>query len=216
MKRFLSIFMCLVLVISASAVFTSCDSTDEPAATTTAETTATTTEEGTASSTTSTTTAATSATTTSTTASTSPAPAGCTLCVLDGIVFAYPEEWAVATSNGYTQITSPNQLSNIVVNPIEKTTLYDNLTAQQFTDIMSESLSNEGMTMSDVTANTVTSNGLSVNIYSYNATVAAYNVSMAQTLFVVTVGETTYSITLTEMTADADVANTIITTIRAK
>ena len=41
MKRFLSIFMCLVLVLSMSAIFASCDKSDEPAATTTAATTVT-------------------------------------------------------------------------------------------------------------------------------------------------------------------------------
>ena len=39
MKRFLSIFTCLALLLSMGAIFAACDEKDEPAATTTAATT---------------------------------------------------------------------------------------------------------------------------------------------------------------------------------
>lgn len=217
MKRFLSIFMCLVLVISASAVFASCDSTDEPAATTTAVTTATTTEEGTTSSTTSTTTAATSATTTSTTASTTastaPAPEGCELYVKDGIVFAYPNDWNKDASSGI--ISAPNGQKNIVVSYEDATTMYDNLSADQFYAMFAPMYAQLGWTISNVSARTATTNGLSVNVYSFETTLPQASAPMIQTLFTVTVGSRTYSIALSENSVDEALANTIIDTLRA-
>lgn len=213
MKRFLSIFMCLVLVISASAVFASCDSTAEPAATTTAATTATTTEEDTASSTTSTTTAATSATTTSTTASTAPAPEGCELYVKDGIVFAYPNDWNKDPSSGI--ISAPNGQKNIVVSYENATTMYDNLSADQFYAMFAPMYAQLGWTISNVSARTATTNGLSVNVYSFETTLPQASAPMIQTLFTVTVGSRTYSIALSENSVDEALANTIIDTLRA-
>lgn len=208
MKKFLSIFMCLVLVLSMSVIFASCDETDEPATTTAATTTA---EATTTATTTGSTTAAT--TTAATTATTAPAPEGYELYVNAGVVFAYPEGWTKNDASGI--ITSPNGQSNIVVTYEDATDVYHNLSADEFAAVMEPTYSTIGMSMSNVTARTEVSNGLSIRVFKFNTTVIAQNATMTQTLFVVTLGTRTYSVALSENTPDEAIANTIIATLRA-
>ena len=210
MKRFLSIFMCLALVLSLGAILASCDDSAEPAATTAATTVATTTAEDTT--TAATTTAAT--TTAATTATTAPAPEGCELYVKDGIVFAYPDDWNKDASTGI--ISAPNGQKNIVVTYEDATTMYDNLSADQFYAMFAPMYAQLGWTISNVSARTATTNGLSVNVYSFETTLPQASAPMIQTLFTVTVGSRTYSIALSENSVDEALANTIIDTLRAE
>lgn len=209
MKRFLSIFICLALLLSMSIIFASCDNADEPAATTTAATTTeATTEDSTPASSKASTTAAT------TTATSLAAPAGSKL-YSDGIVFAYPEEWTVTSSGAMTQIVAPNGQSNLVVTWETATNAYDTLSAAEFEAAMQPTYSALGMSMSNVTVRTETSNGLSVRVFKFNTTVIAQSATMTQTLFVVTVGDRTYSVALSENTPDETVTDTILATLRA-
>ena len=204
MKRFLSIFMCLVLVLSMSAIFASCDDKAEPAATTAATTTA-------ADTTTAATTTA--ATTTAATTTTPSAPDGDELYANAGVVFAYPEGWTKNDANGI--IVSPNRQSNIMVTYEDATDVYHNLSADDFAAVMEPTYSTMGMSMSNVTARTEVSNGLSIRVFKFNTTVIAQSATMTQTLFVVTLGTRTYSVALSENTPDEAIANTIIETLRA-
>lgn len=201
MKRFLSIFMCLVLVLSMSAIFASCDDKAEPATTTAATTTAADT----------TTAATTTAATTTAATTTFAAPAGSKL-YSDGIIFAYPEEW---TENSNGIIASPNGQKNITVVYEDATTMYDGLSADQFLAMFSPAYEQLGWSMANVTAKVETSNGLSINVYSFETTLPQPSATMIQTVFIVTIGERTYSVTLTENAVDAAIANTIIETLRA-
>jgi hypothetical protein len=205
MKRFLSIFMCLVLLLSMSVIFASCDEKDEPAVTTAATTTA----DGTTAATT--TAATTTAATTTAATTTFAAPAGSKL-YSDGIIFAYPEEW---TENSNGIIASPNGQKNITVSYEDATTMYDNLTADQFSAMFAPMYEQLGWSISNVTAKTVTSNGLSVNVFSFKTTLPQPSAAMIQTIFVVTVGNRTYSVALTENAVDEAIANTILETLRA-
>jgi len=194
--------MCLVLVLSMSAIFASCDDKAEPAATTAATTTA-------ADTTTAATTTA--ATTTAATTTTLSAPDGCKLYAEDGIVFAYPEDWTEASDI----ISAPNGQKNITVVYEDATTMYDGLSADQFSAMFAPAYEQLGWSMANVTAKVETSNGLSINVYSFETTLPQPSATMIQTVFIVTIGERTYSITLTENAVDAAIANTIIETMRA-
>ena len=214
MKRFLSIFICLALVLSLGAILASCDESATPAVTTAATTVATTTEaDGTTASTTTAATTTAATTTAATTASTAPAPEGCELYVKDGIVFAYPNDWNKDASSGV--ISAPNGQKNIVVSYENATPMYDNLSADQFYSMFAPGYAQLGWSISNVTAKTVTSNGLSVNVYSFETVLPQPSAPMIQTLFIVTVGGRTYSVALTENAVDEAIANTIIDTLRA-
>ena len=201
MKRFLSIFMCLVLVMSLCAILASCDDDGEPAATTAAAAT-TTADDAAATTTAATTTAAT---------TTVPAPDGYKLYAKDGISFAYPENWNKDDSTGIA--SAPNGQKNIVVTYEEATTMYDNLTADQFYAMFAPMYEQLGWTISNVSAKTVTTNGLTVHVYSFETVLPQPSAPMIQTLFLTTVGNRTYSVSLTENAVDEAIASTILATI---
>ena len=211
MKRFLSIFMCLVLVLSMSAIFASCDESDEPAATTTTAATTTAEEDvgnvggGSSQKPKSTTTA-------TTTATTSPAPDGYTLFVNDDISFAYPEGWTKEGTGVEFEISSATSTTNIQIDG-ETPALMLELSLRDFKNMMSASLEDEGMSISDVTLEEYTQNGLSVRAFSFNTTMAEYEITVSQTMYIFSTGSRTYSITVTEYNPDAELHQTILNTL---
>lgn len=210
MKRFLSIFMCLVLVLSMSAIFASCDESDEPAATTTAATTTAEEDDGDngggGSSKPRTTASAT------TTATTSPAPDGYTLFVNDDISFAYPEGWTTEGTGVDFEISSATSTTNIQIDG-ETPALMMELTLNDFKNMMNASLEEEGMSISNVTLTEHSKNGLSVRAFSFETTMTGYDFTLFQTMYIFSTGERIYSITVTEYNPDAELHQTILNTL---
>ena len=202
--------MCLVLVLSMSAIFASCDESDEPAATTTAATTTAEEDDGDngggGSSKPRTTASAT------TTATTSPAPDGYTLFVNDDISFAYPEGWTTEGTGVDFEISSATSTTNIQIDG-ETPALMMELTLNDFKNMMNASLEEEGMSISNVTLTEHSKNGLSVRAFSFETTMTGYDFTLFQTMYIFSTGERIYSITVTEYNPDAELHQTILNTL---
>lgn len=211
MKRFLSIFMCLVLVLSISAIFVACDKDKDPAATTTVATTTIPEDDdgdtvGGGSSKPRTTA---SATTTATTAS---VPEGYKLFSDAVISFACPENFTSKMEDGKVEINSPTATTNIRVDDQTPGVMLE-LRLEDFKNMMGASLGDDGMTISDVTLTEHTVNGLSVRAFSFSTTMTELQITVFQTMYIFAVDSHTYSITVTEYTHNTELHQTILNTL---
>ena len=216
MKRFLAIFLCLVMIISLSAIFTSCDNDDKPAETTTASSVTTTEEEedeGGSSKKPSSTKKTTATTVRTTTATTSSVPTGYTLFVNDDISFAYPKEFTKTVDGKSAQLVAPDSTTNIGIDG-ETPALLFNMKVDEFKAMMNESLENSGMSLSDVKLTEHNKNGLAIKAFSFKTTMVEYGVAVYQTMYIFKLSNyTTYSITVTEYTLDPQLNETILNTL---
>ena len=189
MKKFLSIFLVLVLVLSALSVFAGCvdkdDDKDDKKDNKKDNTTVVTTTEA---------------------VTTAPqAPAGYKLYNGDGFYIAYPETWADSglTSMILFQNASTGSSFNIVSEA--KTDVYDNMTVASFNSTYKPIYEQMGMNVSNAKVDYETIDGVKVLNLSFDAVMNGVSMKMAQ--FVFTLGENTYSITVSEVSgADSGVA----------
>ena len=131
----------------------------------------------------------------------------------DVLSFAYPEGWS-ANSGSVVTLMDPNgNGNNITVVYEAKTDLYDDMTVESFNSMMKPTYEAMGMTVSNVAIEKRTTNGLNVVQLSYDAKVAGQ--SLSQTVFITTIGDSTYSITVTEMTPDAELVDNVFNTLYA-
>ncbi len=127
--------------------------------------------------------------------------------------FAYPADWS-ANSGSVVTLTNPSGAGNNITVVYEaKTDMYDDLTAESFGTMMQPTYEAMGMKISDVKVEKKTANGLDVVQITYNAKLAG--VSLSQTAFITTVGDSTYSVTVTEMTEDDELVKTVFETLYA-
>ncbi|MBQ3507973.1 MAG: hypothetical protein IJA91_05420 [Clostridia bacterium] len=131
----------------------------------------------------------------------------------DALSFAYPEDWSANTGSVVTLMNPAGTGNNITVVYEAKTDMYDDLTAESFGTLMQPTYEAMGMKLSDVQVEKKTTNGLDVVQISYNAKLAG--VSMSQTAFITTVGDSTYTVTVTEMTPDQELVKTVFETLYA-
>ena len=131
----------------------------------------------------------------------------------DVLSFAYPKEWS-ANSGSVVTLMDPNgNGNNITVVYEAKTDLYDDMTVESFNSMMKPSYEAMGMTVSNVAVEKRTTNGLDVVQISYDAKVAGQ--SLSQTAFITTIGDSTYTVTVTEMTPDAELVANVFNTLYA-
>ena len=128
------------------------------------------------------------------------------------ISFAYPEDWTV--QEGSVVVIKSKTGNNITLAYEPKTDMYDDMTVSTFNTTLKPMLENAGMSVSEVSVEHKTTNGLDVVEISYKAKMSGQ--TMDQTLFVVTVGERTYSISVTEVTADSELVQNVFNTISEK
>ena len=131
----------------------------------------------------------------------------------DVLSFAYPKEWS-ANSGSVVTLMDPNgNGNNITVVYEAKTDLYDDLTVESFNSLMKPTYEAMGMTVSNVAVEKRTTNGLDVVQISYDAKVAGQ--SLSQTAFITTIGDSTYTVTVTEMAPDAELVANVFNTLYA-
>lgn len=138
-------------------------------------------------------------------------PAGYTEYENGTISFAYPKNWTVQDGS-ITILSDAATGNNITVVYEAKTDLYEGMTEDMFNTMLKPTLEAAGMAVSGVQINKVTANNLSVVKITYNAAIAGM-VSMQQTLYIATIGESTYTVTVTEVAKDATLVATVQDTL---
>ena len=188
MKKFLALLLCLLMVCTSLVIVSCEEDEDKPSAETTR--TETTTEE----------TAKAETTTEETTEATSVVPTGYQLYDDGELCFAYPKTWTKTVgSTVILQNTSTG--NNITVVYEAKTDYYEKLTKSTFQSELKPVLESLGMSISDETVTQVQNdNGMKITEIVYLAT--AQGRMLKQTMLITTVGERTYSVTITEMQTD--------------
>ena len=199
MKKFLAFSLCIVM-ISMSFVIMSCDNGAESIDTSAKTTTDTTVE------TSATTSAATSAETTANTSAETTAettaetveidiPDGYQLFSDGYIAFVYPETWS--KNDGSVTILSADNGNNITITYEAKTDYYENMSLTKFNSELKPTYEAMGMSISDISVRHNT-NRNDVRTVELSYTVTVNEVSMEQTAFILTSGDRTYSINVTE------------------
>lgn len=141
-------------------------------------------------------------------------PEGYKLYENEYISFAYPEDWSFQ-SGSVDMLVNPTGVGNNITIVFEnKTDAYENLTVESFNETLKPSYEAMGMTVSNVDISKGTSNNASYVKLSYNSRMSG--VSMKQTAIITTVGDRTYSITVTEVSSDAELLQNVIDTLYSK
>ena len=197
MKKFISIILSLSMLLCVAAMLASCDKDGDAASTTTVATTP-----------------ATTTVVTTTVATTAPIPDGYKLFANDDISFVYPDDWS-KTDGSIVLLAHSTGNPNITVSSEELTDDYHTMTIQEFEEQVGAGYEQAGMALSNVTAETKTVNGLSVRIFEFNTEIISSGVDFVQSAYIFNVGEKTYSLALTEITADSDLRAAFLNSIKA-
>ena len=125
------------------------------------------------------------------------APAGYKLYSGDGFYVAYPETWADSglTSMILFQNASTGSSFNVVSEA--KTDVYDNMTVASFNSTYKPIYEQMGMDVSNAKVDYKTIDGVKVLNISFDVVASGVSMKMAQ--FVFTLGESTYSITVSQV-----------------
>lgn len=127
------------------------------------------------------------------------------------IRFAYPKDWKV-TNGSVVIISSENGGNNITVAYEDKTDFYDDLTADEFMDTLAPQFSALGQSVSNVKVEHLTNSiGIKLTKISLNNTVSG--VSMKQTMYIIPAGDLNYVVTVTEVETDAKLVNNVFNTL---
>ncbi len=139
-------------------------------------------------------------------------PEGYTKFENGDISFAYPSDWK-KTEGSATMLMNPTGAGNNITVVYEaKTDIYEDSTEAKLEELFAQSMNAYGMSISDFKLFR-TKNDYVDKIIKLTFTTVANSVSMKQTVFIVTAGDRTYSITITEATADQDLVDTVFDTL---
>ena len=192
MKRFLTLMLALVLVIGSILTLASCNNADSGNDDENEETKATTTV---------------ATTTAATTAKTTVVPEGYKTYKLADFSFVYPEKYSVEKDEAMVlmQGDSGNNI-NVVIE--DKHSLYDDMTVDSFNSEYKPVYEEMGMTISGVSVEDKTVDGVKVKVLSYKAEFLGVTMSQTQAMF--TSGNNTYSLTITVVDGDKSLANNVL------
>ena len=135
---------------------------------------------------------------------------------LGEITFKVIKSWTKTEYAGLTMFIDEATGNNINCQITAKTSEFNNITAKEFEDMMKPTLEASNIAISDtVVDSTTNANGITVFKFSYIAktTVEGTEISMRQTLCAATVGNSTYVITVTEVTPEVAIARLVIETM---
>ena len=123
------------------------------------------------------------------------------------IAFAYPKNWS-KTDGSTVILQNTGNGNNITVVYEAKTDYYEALTKTKFQNELKPALESIGMSISDETVTqTENDNGMKITEIAYLA--VSQGRTLKQPLLITTVGQYTYTVTLTEMQTD-DTVNQIL------
>lgn len=195
MKKLLSLALCLIMLLSVALM--SCDNTDNQTNETSADSTSA---------------ESTSAATTSEETTAPVIPDGYKVYNDGYISFVYPDTWS--KENGSVVTLSKSNGNNITVVYEDKTDYYEKMTTAIFKTDLKPVYESMGMTISgEKVEQTSNGNGIKITKTSYSAIMNG--VSMNQTAYVTTIGNRTYSVTVTEVTPDTALVNNVFNSLTA-
>lgn len=125
--------------------------------------------------------------------------------------FAYPEDWTKNSGSTVILMNPAGVGNNITVVYEAKTDVYEKMTVESFNTDMKPAYEAMGMTVSNVSITNQETNGLDVVELSYTAKMMG--VSMEQTAFITTIGDRTYTVTVTETTQDDTLVSNVFNTL---
>jgi hypothetical protein len=142
-------------------------------------------------------------------------PKGYTLYENRDISFAYPTGWLLQDGS-FTIMTDPSgNGNNLNVVYETKNSTYDTITPESFTQLMNQSLNAMGMSISNVVINKKAKiNNAEVIKISYKTSMQGSQ--MKQTALITHVGNLTYTITITEVVSDPTLVQNIYNSIYIK
>ena len=127
------------------------------------------------------------------------------------ISFAYPAAWVGTESGGVVTLTSGSG-NNITIVSEPSNDAYMAMTAEDFGKELQPVFEMMGLSMNNITLNvTKNRNGIAMVVISYDLEME--NFWMCQTLYIVTVGEKTYTVTVTEAEEDAELVAMVFDTL---
>ena len=131
------------------------------------------------------------------------------------ISFAYPDDWSMTDGSTVILINPEGYGNNITVVYEAKNTIYDDMTVEDFNELLKPSFEAMGFSVSNPEVSIIKNKaGVTVTKMTYTATVDG--ISMQQTIFVTTANNRSYSITVTETWNDDELVETVFNTLNVK
>ena len=143
--------------------------------------------------------------------SSSEAPEGYRVYSNGTISFAYPENWT-KTDGSMVLLKDEATGNNISVSYEPKTDAYEGFDTSDFDTVFKPALDSMGLSVTNANISQKKINDLRVAIVSYSA--EANGSSMTQTLYIVTAGEFTYTVAITEKSPDSELVSTVLNTLK--
>ena len=140
-------------------------------------------------------------------------PEGYTKYENDDLSFAYPSDWTRNDGSATMLVNSTGAGNNITVVYEAKTDLYETSTEAELKAIFAQAMNAYGFSVSDFKLSQTKNDFVDKITKMTCTTTAANTAAMRQTMFVVTVGDRTYTITVTESTADQELVDTVFNTL---
>lgn len=138
-----------------------------------------------------------------------PLPEGYTLYDNGDISFAYPEK--LSKTDGSTVIlTDMTTGNNITVVYEAKTDMYETLDNNGYKTMFKPAFEAMGMTISKYNVEQIAKNAKGIAITKVTHTASVEGTSMEQTMLITTVGNKTYTVTVTEMVNDDAFVNNVL------
>ena len=128
----------------------------------------------------------------------------------DDLAFAYPAGWSLQDGS-ITILIDEITSDNITVVYESKTDMYDDMTLGKFNELILPVYEAMGTKVKNVQFYEGSTNGLDVIKITYDA--SAYGVSMYQTIYIVDIGERTYTVTVTEMQKNSELSQVVFNTL---
>ena len=130
------------------------------------------------------------------------------------ISFAYPSSWVLTDGSTVLISEKADGGNNITVAYEATNEIYKDLTTDKYLELVKPSLDAMGMKVSGVTI-TQTKNEYDQGITKITQTMTVSSVTMSQTLYVINSNGRSYTVTVTEVTKDANIVKNVFDTLVA-
>ena len=132
----------------------------------------------------------------------------------DALSFAYPKDW-VKQDGSIVILQDAATGNNITVVSESKNAFYDTMTLKDFDTQMKPAYEAMGMTVENVKLERkTTATGMKILVVSFDNT--TQGMTMTQTQYVTTIGDYSYTVTVTEVTPDATLVQNVFETLSKK
>ncbi|MBP3321756.1 MAG: hypothetical protein J6M12_05330 [Clostridia bacterium] len=137
-------------------------------------------------------------------------PEGYTLYDNGDISFAYPESFT-KTDGSTVLLTDASNGNNVTVVYEAKTDVYESLTTEKYNEQYIPVYAEMGLTVKNTAVKQSNHNGIKMTTITQNVNNGTN--TMDQTQYILTVGDKTYVVTVTEMVKNAELVSTVLETL---